>query len=284
MSENDQKIILDKKIWLNALKTFGKILLCVVFVGFYLVSILFFLAPNFDAKIFKFIGAKNAQEACYVRVYESSDKITDLYNLVLFESQIGNELKELNYINELLNRTDYNEFVDKLDKSIIAEIKNKEMFTSLTGTNAYLLNRKVKCMQSLEISGVVSLIHKSLAGEDLQETTYATYVNAVYESGLDKAQKVEKINELFNVLTTVSDKKVKDLLNLRFIKAEQFVNDETNSLVDRYLVQKAVMNLREASINVAIMQTKTTQEILVEKTAYNMAKEKCAQIYEQIKI
>ena len=139
-------------------------------------------------------------------------------------------------------------------------------------------------MQSLEISGVVSLIHKSLAGEDLQETTYATYVNTVYESELDKAQKVEKLNELFNVLTTVSDKKVKDLLNLRFIKAEQFVNDETNSLVDRYLVQKAVMNLREANINVAIMQTKTTQEILVEKTAYNMAKEKCAQIYEQIKI
>lgn len=279
MSENNQKMVLDKKMWLNSLKTFSKILLCCVFVGFYMVTILFFLAPNFDVKIFKFIGAKKAQEACYVRIYESSDNITDLYNLVLFEKQIDQELKELNYINELLNREDYNEFVIKLDKSIVKEIKDKEMFASLTGTNAYLLNRKVKCMRALEITGAVSLVHKSLAGDDLQETTYAAYVNSVYESDMSKAEKVENLNELFNVLTTASDKSVDELIAARFLEAELYVNDVKNSLIDRYLVQKAVMNLREANINVAVMQTKTTQQILIEKTAYNMAKEKCAQLY-----
>ena len=67
----------DKKMWQNSLKMTGKILLSVVFVFFYLISVLFFCAPNFDAKIFNFFGFTKAEEACYVRAYEKSNNIDD---------------------------------------------------------------------------------------------------------------------------------------------------------------------------------------------------------------
>ena len=40
---NSKEFKIDKKTWLNSLKMAGKILLCVVFVFFYLISVLFLL-------------------------------------------------------------------------------------------------------------------------------------------------------------------------------------------------------------------------------------------------
>ena len=87
--------VLNKQMWINSLKICLKIILAVCAAFFYMISVMFILAPNFDAKIFNFLGCKKAEESCLVQVYEKSDAITDLYNVVLIEQQLNNYEKEL---------------------------------------------------------------------------------------------------------------------------------------------------------------------------------------------
>ncbi len=126
MATQTKERVIDKKIWLNSFKMFAKTILVVIFVFFYAISVLFFLAPKFDAKIFKFLGMKKAQEACYVQVYEKSNSNVDLYNLILFESELSNYEKELYYINLLTNDEKYVEFYQKMDKSAIENVDDKD--------------------------------------------------------------------------------------------------------------------------------------------------------------
>ena len=105
--DNTNEVYIDKKTWLNSFKTFAKIMLAVVFVFFYLISALFFLAPNFDAKIFNFFGIVRAEEACYEMQYKKSGQLSDLYNLVLFEQEHSNKEKELEYITELMSDDEF---------------------------------------------------------------------------------------------------------------------------------------------------------------------------------
>ena len=93
MKGTSNEKLLTKKVWLNSLKLFGKIVLAVFFVYFYTIAALFVFVPKFDAKIFKFFGMKKAEEVCYVRIYEKSGSNADLYNLILIESELGNDEK-----------------------------------------------------------------------------------------------------------------------------------------------------------------------------------------------
>ena len=95
--------VLTKRVWLNGFKLFGKIAFAVIFSLFYFISMMFFISPKVDAKIFKFFGAKKAEEACYIRVYDKSQSKADLYNLILIESELENYDKELYYLNILMN-------------------------------------------------------------------------------------------------------------------------------------------------------------------------------------
>ena len=94
MVENSNEKLLTKKVVLNSFKILAKTLILLIFVFFYIISTMFFLAPKFDAKIFNFFGLKKAEEACYVQAYEKSENNADLYNLILFESELQNYEKE----------------------------------------------------------------------------------------------------------------------------------------------------------------------------------------------
>ena len=142
MEQVAEEKVFDKQIWLNSLKIFGKIFFCLVVSFFYVISVMFFIQPKFDAKIFNYFGLTKAEESCYEQIYRKSNSSVDLYNLILFEQQIGNTNKELLYINELFAKDDYEDFCDKLDKSSIENAgANKTLIATVGDVDSFLISR-----------------------------------------------------------------------------------------------------------------------------------------------
>ena len=289
MTQENQKIMFDKKNMLNSLKSFVKIFICLIFVFFYILSAMFFLSPKFDAKIFSFFGMKKAEESCYVMQYQKSNDVVDLYNLVIFEQELNNDLKELSYINELINRKDYNDFCAKLDKSIIEQIEDKVLLTSLTTTNAYLISRKVKCSNRLNISGIETYIHSKLSlnsnnSNDLSECSFAVYVDIIESSSMTDNEKREKIETLLSVYSQANSKTVEELVEERLVNARKYIERSSDTAAWKYLVQKAVVETRKANVSVLKICGKSDAEINTAELLYVAAKQELASIYAQVKI
>lgn len=210
MEESINKNVIDKKIWLNSFKMFSKILICVVFVFFFVLASLFVLSPKIDAKIFEFFGFKKAQEASLIQTYQKSEDIVDLYNLVLLEQQLGNSEKELYYINVLMAKKEYYEFCKKLDKSSIQN-QEKSMYAYIGNVDGYLRNRKVKCLYAINMkqsyenrsNAPLLQVRNELKYANMYESTFATFVNLVLsDETLTNVQKQETFQTLKDVYTT----------------------------------------------------------------------------------
>ncbi len=207
MAQTANEKILDKQMWLNSLKTTAKILLACVVCFFYVISILFFLAPKFDAKIFGFVGLDKAQESCYLQEFKNTNDTADLYNLILLDQELGFYENELKYINQLLDREDYGEFCKKLNESTI-KVVSKELYPYSANTKGYVLNRKLKCMYQINKNDVnaglkhqiMTFVRAQLNQEETYESTFATYVSLVLN---DETLTREQQIELFDIFDTV---------------------------------------------------------------------------------
>ena len=238
--------VLTKKVWLNGFKLFGKIAFAVVFSLFYLISMLFFISPNTDAKIFNFFGAKKAEEACYVRIYDNSQNIADLYNLILLESELENYDKELYYLNILMNDENYESFCLKLDESALETIdmNNLETLVYVCNTNSYLINQKVKCMYRLGFDSPVSptirnYLKKQLENETTFETSFATYVELVYsDETISKEEKMNRVNTAYNA--------VDDLLFQRLVFLGAFNTTTNIKVIEQIISQHTIVCIKKA--------------------------------------
>lgn len=251
MEETTNEKVFTKKTWINALKLFGKIAFAIVFVLFYIISSMFFISPKFDAKIFKFFGAKKAQEACYVRIYENSGTSVDLYNLILFESELENYEKELYYLNLLMNSEDYEVFCSKLDESALNTIEDATLIAYICNTNSYLINQKVKCMYNLGfdigISATIrNYVKSQLNGDYHFETSFATYIDLIYnDSKLSKLEKQQKVNTAYDSLGTSVQNRLVFLSNY---------NTAMNITVkDKILSQHTIVELKKALYEIEII-------------------------------
>lgn len=238
--------VLTKKVWLNGFKLFGMIAFAVVFALFYFISIMFFISPKTDAKIFKFFGAKKAEEACYIKIYDKSQSNADLYNLILLESELENYEKELYYLNVLMNDDEYDAFCLKLDQSSLETINedNIETLVYICNTNAYLINQKIKCMYHLGFDSPLSptirnYLKTQLEDETSFETSFATYVELVYnDATISKEEKVEKVNIAYNAL--------KDLINQKEVFLSNYIYLGDVLVKDKIISQYSYVNLKKA--------------------------------------
>ena len=242
---NSKEFKIDKKTWLNSLKMTGKILLCVVFVFFYLISVLFLFAPKFDAKIFNFLGFKNAEEACYLKQYENTGELVDLYNLVLFEQKQENHQEELYYINILRKDKGYDDFCKKLDVSGVYNAGSKSMYVFVGDVNSYLVNRKIKGLYTLDL-GYRAEIIKSLKKGELTEYAIATFVDAVKNDSITQASKRSKYADLL-AEKEGETASITELLDDRIDAIEdRLVETGVSGTVEEILLQYALMKLNYA--------------------------------------
>lgn len=267
MKGTSNEKLLTKKVWLNSLKLFGKIVLAVFFVYFYTIAALFVFVPKFDAKIFKFFGMKKAEEVCYVRIYEKSGSNADLYNLILIESELGNDEKELYYLNILLNSNEYEEFYKKLDNSALQFVEDKSLVAYSCNTNAYLINQKIKTMYNLGFDNGASLTVKNyvkvqLESEFLFDSAFATYVDLVNnDETLTMEQKIKKIEMLFSSSDVALTKRLNAL--------NEYTKKSDITLANKIIAQNAIVNIRRAVYT--IEKLNNSENLEVSKTNFEQA-------------
>lgn len=222
---------LNKVLVKNVLKSFFKIVLAVVCCFFFLISILFYLAPKFDAKIFNFFGLTKAEEKCYEQIYKNTGSTSDLYNLVVFEMEHNNTREELEFILQLYKVDDYKEFCDKLDASGVKSANgNKSLYIYVADTNAFLKSQEIKCRVEIGIdsrtdgwqNNVASIVRDNLAGDNLTENTFETFVRNVYFSkDLTEIGKQKIANDFWGLITAENSISSEDLINQRLQKIEE---------------------------------------------------------------
>ena len=228
---------------------------------------MFFLAPKFDAKIFNFFGLKKAEEACYVQAYEKSENNADLYNLILFESELQNYEKELYYLNLLMNDDEYDVFCKKLDDSALQTIKDKALVVYLCNVDGYLINQKVKCMYELGFDGeltstIRNFLKAQLENGGLFETSFATYVELIYsDEALTKEQKSDRFELAYNRVDTDLSKRLADL--------NAYVSRKDISLANKIIAQNAIVSIKKADY--IIDKVNESAEVEASKAAYETA-------------
>ena len=201
MKMNTNEKVLNSTVWKNVCFKIGKIFIFAIITFYFVVSLLFFMAPKIDAKIFNFFGLKKAEESCYIRIFEQSGDEIDLYNLIVFEARQGDSSKQLQYINMMLASDDYNEFVVNFNSSSLAnlinsngELEDKKLVPYVCNINSYLLNQKVSCMIDLNFnkSNIENFICVNLESDNLFEFTISTYLNhIVANNSLSQTEKRE---------------------------------------------------------------------------------------------
>ena len=177
METNPKDEVFDIKI---ALKTGLKTLLNCFIGTMFVLSVIFVAAPKFSLKINNTLGFDKVKELNYQMIYKRSNNITDLYNVILFESEIGNYSKELNYIDEILKREDYSNFCKTLDKVSLKTVKNKNMLPYSVNVNGYLTSRKVICMYNLDLDGIETYVYRQTKIGKMTEYSFSAYVDSVY--------------------------------------------------------------------------------------------------------
>lgn len=243
MTQRAKEINTNSVIWKNAILKFLKIFAFCFILCVYIVSILFFVYPNANVKLFRFLELKNAEEASLVRVYEKSEKLSDLYNLIVFEDEQSNFEKELYYLNILMFDDGFDEFCDKLDNSAIQAVgEDKTLIPYLCNTRSYLINQKVLCLINLNQT-VDSFVCSMLGDEYLFEYSYTTYVEYIYSMNVNIETKQNLIDDLNITFNLNNDSKmVEELLNERIENLKTYAESELNE-IQKIKTHHTLMNL-----------------------------------------
>lgn len=186
------------------------------FVGImFIFSSIFVLFPKMSLKINNVLGLKKLNELNYQMIYNRTDKITDLYNLIIFEGELEDYSKELGYIDEIIKRDDYEDFCKSMDKASLGAAKEKTMIPYSVNVNGYLMSRKVVCLYNLKEVGLDSYVYRQTANGKLAEYSFSTYVDLIYsDNTMTETQKKETIS-LFMEMFDVSGIKLSDLVENR---------------------------------------------------------------------
>lgn len=195
------------------------------FVGLMLiVCFIFAFFPKFSLKIHQSLGLKKVQEYDYQLIFDRTDNIADLYNVIIYEEFLGKTKKELGFLNEILARDDYYEFCDAMDEATIKRLNDKKLIASSANVNGYLAGRKVYCLYSLGSKNVQSFIYEQTKNGKYKEYSYAVYVDLVNgDDSLTTEQKKTIFKELMLLQTA-------DMENKKLVSTEDLVEAKIDGL------------------------------------------------------
>ena len=224
----------------RAVKIALKTLLDSFVVIMFVMCCLFVVFPKTSLKIHEMLGNNKMQEHNYKMIYARSKDVTDLYNLIIFEGNLGNYKDELYYIDEMLARKDYANFCEQMDKTTIAELKEQQLTSYSANVNAYLLSRKVICMYNLQENGLETYVYRQTLTGKLSEYSFSTYVDLVYnDENLTKSQKSEKLSCLMDTMDGINGK-LSTLVQARVdgLKTAITISDDDKKDVLRYALMR----------------------------------------------
>lgn len=253
MASKTKEKLVSSTVWVNALKQFGKCLLSIFFAWYFLIALMFYVSPETDAKIFNFLGLQNAEEKCYMQIYDKTGSNADLYNLIVFEGSIDNYKAQIVFLNELFAKKDYDDFCTKLDLSTIIKLngEDKELVAYTCNSRSFLLNQKVECLFELN-ENVSTFIYSNLQSDYIKESSFATYVNFIKNSNLSSNEKIQEYQALIGTGTIVQGELVTvgTLVNKRIENIKNELEIETN-FYNKVNLRFALMNLCGAKYTIS---------------------------------
>lgn len=233
---------------------------CVVAV-FYFFAVSFCILPKNMISVCQKMGWKGGELLCYERIYSSSNKIEDLYNLTLASINAENNKQTVSCINMLQEDERYDAFCEKLDLSAKQTVKI-EYIAYVGNLDSYLENQKVLALNgcgkkqqskqeafknlksqnkfSFSLDAYVSCLGEnksvlsSLANEEFENKTIMECIDDRINL-LDYAS-VGKVDKVMSVYTLLKINKVKYSLLFAQDKTEQAnaVLEEISRLQNEY--------------------------------------------------
>lgn len=277
MTELAKEENLNKKLWLNSLKLFLKIALIMIAMFFFVIAILFYLAPKADAKIFNFFGLTKVEEKCYEQIYKNSGNTSDLYNLIIFDMEHDYFKQELNNIEKMFKAEDYEAFCKKLNASGIKSANgNKSLYPYVADTNSFFKSQQLRCEIKLGLAGknddwkdrAIKLILQNLTDDNLFDISFESSMNLIGLS--DKLSVSEKTDFAKQLSQKIIDgKSFQEILNE---KAEKIKMAEGLDEVQKILLKNAEVKLYAGQYYFEVMlsggkETELALQILKNHTA-----------------
>lgn len=251
MTEYAKEENLKKKLWLNSLKLFLKIALIMIAMFFFVIAILFYLAPKVDAKIFNFFGLTKVEEKCYEQIYKNSGKTSDLYNLIIFDMDHGYIKNELENITKIYEAKDYAEFCTKLDASGVQSANgNKSLYCYVADTHAFFKNQEIKCVLELGLKGklddwknrTIKIAIDGLSEQNLTDVSFDSLMSTIVST--------EKLNfeEKKSFLNLMSEKvsngqELNDLIEMKLNIIKTAFEECNDNEVQKILLKNAEVKL-----------------------------------------
>jgi len=181
------------KVGKDILKTTLRTLLAIVAVFVFAAVGMFVISPQTTAKICETLGFKHLEASCYELVYARSKNNADLYNLIVKLGGTKQYNKQSNYINVLQNNTDYSEFCDNFDDSVIAKYNSGQIsaknYVSLYGLNEYLSSAIATDYVAInKLDEAYSAIIATKSSDRQFELAVYYYVDYLYSEKVSEAQ------------------------------------------------------------------------------------------------
>lgn len=264
--EEKNELVIGFKI---ALRT----LACCFIVSMITLCSIFVLFPKTSLKINEEFGFVKVQEYNYQLIYDRSGKITDLYNLVLFEEKQKNTAKELVYIDKMLARTDYSAFCKSMDKASLESVKNKNLIPYSSNINGYLLSRKVICLYAKKTESFDGYLYEQTKNGDICEYSFSTYVDLVFA---DESLTTEQKKEKFDSLMLISKADGESMVSL-----ETLVENRVNALNNRLSVETD--DNQKIILNYTLMRIYASRYYVYSTQGNETLKQENSELYKQAK-
>lgn len=180
-ANNDSKFIVK-----TALLTFVKSLILFVALIFLIFCLCYVFFPSSVANLYDTFGYQEGVVAAYERIYNKSQKNSDLYNLIQKSVVAKTHAKTSKYINLLKQNDDYDTFVSKTNKALI-EASEPKYIAFVGDLDGYLTSELVVAeyklgnkQNALDIA-TSDLISGKEEGDNIYSFSMASYLNCMVE-------------------------------------------------------------------------------------------------------
>ena len=246
----------------SGLRLFGFTLLG-LFVALCVVSLAIpVLAPARAVNFYRIAGLNAAAVSTQKRIYEKSNKIEDLYNLVLLSDEVGDKDALLEYSNQLLSRDDFNTFAAAYEEYALKNTEKDKLYLVASLKN-YLMGIRIEYLYSESAEKAFAEAVKCFDVNEIAEFYFSKYVSCVLlDESLTAEQKNAKLVETAS--STYGEKTIVMLLQDRYNTWLPADLDAADILLLEQLWQtKSVeVMLLEAAEDVSLASAKTQLEQL----------------------
>ena len=246
--------------WKTSIKYFCLTILGLASIFCEILLIIPVVSPTTAVKMFKNIGLGSAAVGVAERQYKKSNKIEDLYNLVLVCDEVESGEKLLKYSSDLLKRDDFNAFEQAFNRYAL-EHTSKDKLYLMASLKNYLCEIRIEYEYQKSSEKAFLEAVSCFEYEDINLFYFSKYIDCIIaQSNETKAQKTLQIAQTANAI--VGGKTVLNLVKERYdnFKPTNLENAELLLLEQLWQTKKVEIILLEATNDLGLVAAQSELE------------------------